>query len=297
MTNPPSSAPTAMEACGAAGAPRSSSSSSRSSWPSLSQRMSVGCRAREQGAEPRDLAVDPLRREEPDLEVHRLLAGGGAARTPPGARATAPATRTDLLAPRHVLAQPPGDLEMVLGLAHARSTSSASGPAASSTRRVSAASSSRSELRTGAPPSGAARAARRAPDRQHRHLVELLERALRGQVEPAERGERRRPTIRSAPACVMPKPYTSTMPPRTLNSATSVTVGTRRYPIDSSAATTALRPGVSRPARREPEACAARSARRHAGALGRWRAPSSPGSGAAPRAAPASVSTRSPAIS
>ena len=63
----------------------------------------------------------------------------------------------------------------------------------------------------------------------------------------------------------MPNPYTSTMPPRTQNSATSVTVGTRRKPIASRSCTSTWRPDAR--ALREPEAPLL-AATRHQRALG-----------------------------
>ena len=50
-------------------------------------------------------------------------------------------------------------------------------------------------------------------------------------------------SIRAGPA--IPKPYTSMIPPRTLNCATSVTVSVRAYPMAPSRSTTALSPTPS----------------------------------------------------
>ena len=63
-------------------------------------------------AQPGDVAVDPLGRQEPHLEVHRLVAQQDPRKSRP---AGAPALRRFVeLVPRgHVLAHPPGDVEVV----------------------------------------------------------------------------------------------------------------------------------------------------------------------------------------
>ena len=74
-----------------------------------------GGRAAQQRAQPVQVAVDPLRREEPELQVRPLVAEQqpGKAREP-----LAPALRRleNVLPPGHLLAEPAGDLEVMAGL-------------------------------------------------------------------------------------------------------------------------------------------------------------------------------------
>ena len=192
-----------------------------------------GRRAGEERAEAVEVAVDLLRREEAELEVHALVPQQQPReRREPRVprRRAAPGCPRGWARPR-----PAGGPRR--GGAGPRSrrarTSSRSGPEASSMRMVSDGSSSSSVRRERRP---AARW-RRGPSHPPGSPCVLIGRIVTSVSSCSERwvvrsnprmDETSSPHHSSRAGAAMPKPYTSRMPPRTLNSATSVTVGTRR---------------------------------------------------------------------
>ena len=211
MTKPPSSAPMASVARVAPRPPSSSSSSSRSSWPSLSQRMRVG------GV--------PARSARRRLRSRSIFSGGkkpnwrsarssrsasrGKAREP---RAPRLGALQDRIALGHVLAQPPGDLQVMLRLAPRAIHLVPVGARRLLDQEVSEGSSSSSVLRDGA--AARPRTVASATSRAHRQAPsprQLLQRALGGEIEAADRRDvvapplepRRRPPCRTRrrPGC------------------------------------------------------------------------------------------------
>ena len=192
MTNPPSSAPMASVARVPPRLPSSSSSSIRSSCPSLSQRIRVG------GA-PASSARSRLRSrsirsggKKPNWRSTRSSRSSSRGKAPIRARHASGSSKmaSGSARPRPAGGRPRGDARP---RSRPGSTSSGSGPEASSMMRVSAGSSSSRVRRD----TLAVRSAvpslflphRVAADRQNRHLDQLFQRALGGEVETADRAD------------------------------------------------------------------------------------------------------------
>ena len=282
--------------------PSSSSSSSRSSWPSLSQRISVG-----------GVPASSARRR---LRSRSIFSGGKkpnwrSARSSRSSRRGKAAIRgapllgrlQDGFAAGHVLAQPARHVEVMLRLVPRPLHFVASGPGGLLDDDACRTAAARAACGGGG---GTAALARRPcvgpPPPSSRTPRVLIGSTVISVSSCSERwvvrskprmDEMSSPHHSSRAGAAMPKPYTSTMPPRTLNSATSVTVGTRRYPIRSSVRAT------SAGGRRSPVASRSRSRSSAAGI--RVRSAVARAVVTSSRSRPCSsasiVSARSPAIS